>query len=79
MAKGIDGYAHIACLNAGGYTVAFLGNGLDTCYPKEHKSLMESIIENGAVISKYPPGGIKHKYKWPCMSLELMICYKVSK
>ena len=55
MAKGIDGYAHTACLNAGGYTVAFLGNGLDTCYPKEHKSLMESIIENGAVISEYPP------------------------
>ncbi len=56
MAKGIDGYAHTACLNAGGYTVAFLGNGLDTCYPKEHISLMESIIENGAVISEYPPG-----------------------
>lgn len=56
MAKGIDGYAHTACLNVGGYTVAFLGNGLDTCYPKEHLSLMESIIENGAVISEYPPG-----------------------
>ena len=56
MAKGIDGYAHAVCLNAGGYTVAFLGSGLDTCYPKEHKSLMESIIENGAVISEYPPG-----------------------
>ena len=56
MAKGIDGYAHTACLNAGGYTIAFLGNGLDTCYPKEHISLMESIIENGAVISEYPPG-----------------------
>lgn len=56
MAKGIDGYAHTACLNAEGYTVAFLGNGLDTCYPKEHISLMKGIIENGAVISEYPPG-----------------------
>ncbi|MDD4439299.1 MAG: DNA-processing protein DprA [Tissierellia bacterium] len=55
MAKGIDGYAHTACLNAGGYTIAFLGNGLDICYPKEHSLLMNSIIENGAVISEYPP------------------------
>jgi len=56
MAKGIDGYAHTACLNSGGYTIAFVGNGLDICYPKEHFSLMESIIENGAVFSEYPPG-----------------------
>jgi len=56
MAKGIDGYAHTACLNAKGYTIAFLGSGIDICYPKEHDKLMESIIENGAVISEYPPG-----------------------
>ena len=55
MAKGIDGYAHTACLNAGGYTIAFLANGLDICYPPEHQVLMEQIIENGAVISPYPP------------------------
>ena len=55
MAKGIDGYAHTACLKAGGYTVAFLGSSPDVCYPKEHNILMESIIENGAVISEYPP------------------------
>lgn len=55
MAKGIDGYAHIACLKAGGYTIAFIGNGLDICYPKEHTELMKSIIENGAVVSEYPP------------------------
>lgn len=56
MAKGIDGSAHTACLNEGGYTIAFLGNGLDICYPKEHIPLMVGIIENGAVISEYPPG-----------------------
>ncbi|MGB4440520.1 MAG: DNA-processing protein DprA [Sedimentibacter sp.] len=56
MAKGIDGYAHTACINAGGYTIAFLGNGLDICYPKEHDKLMESIIESGIVISEYAPG-----------------------
>lgn len=55
MAKGIDGYAHTACLKNGGYTIAFLGNGVDVCYPSEHIELMEAIIENGAVISEYPP------------------------
>ncbi|NLO21047.1 MAG: DNA-protecting protein DprA [Syntrophomonadaceae bacterium] len=56
MAKGIDGYAHTACLKAGGYTIAFLGNGVDICYPQEHESLLAAIIETGAVISEYPPG-----------------------
>ena len=56
MAKGIDGYAHTACLKAGGYTIAILGCGLDICYPKEHIELMQRIIEKGAVISEYPPG-----------------------
>jgi len=56
MAKGIDGYAHTACLKAGGYTLAFLGSGIDVCYPKEHNELMENIIQNGAIISQFPPG-----------------------
>lgn len=56
MAKGIDGYAHTACLNSGGYTIAFLGTGVDICYPIEHIGLMEAIIANGAVISEYPLG-----------------------
>lgn len=56
MAKGIDGYAHTACLKEGGFTIAFLGCGVDICYPAEHKSLMDEIITNGAVISEYPPG-----------------------
>jgi DNA processing protein len=55
MAKGIDGYAHTSCLKNGGYTIACLGNGVDVCYPSEHIELMEAIIENGAVISEYPP------------------------
>lgn len=63
MAKGIDGYAHTACLKSGGYTIAMLGHGLDLCYPSEHKELMERIIDNGAVMSEYPPGirpDVKH-------------------
>lgn len=56
LGKGIDGYAHTACLKAGGYTIAFLGNGLDVFYPIEHRKLQAAICENGAVISRYLPG-----------------------
>ena len=56
MAKGIDSYAHTACLKAGGYTVAVLGCGLDICYPGEHKLLMQKIEEQGLLLSEYPPG-----------------------
>lgn len=65
MAKGIDSYAHTACLNAGGYTVAILGNGLDICYPKEHYKLMKCIEEKGLLISEYPPGTTPSPYHFP--------------
>ena len=56
MSKGIEGYAHIATVNAGGYTVAFLGSGVEFYYPKENYKLYKKIIETGAVVSEYPPG-----------------------
>lgn len=55
MAKGIDSYAHTACIKSGGYTLAFVAGGADVCYPKEHRELREAVIQNGAVISQYPP------------------------
>jgi DNA protecting protein DprA len=56
LAKGIDGYAHTACLRAEGYTLAILGCGLDLCYPRDHRGLMNRILEKGALLSPYPPG-----------------------
>jgi len=37
-------------------TIAVLGCGVDICYPAENKQLREDIINNGCVISEYPPG-----------------------
>lgn len=55
LARGIDGVAHRAALNAGGRTIAVLGSGVDTIYPPEHRKLAEDILQNGAIISDYPP------------------------
>lgn len=65
MAKGIDSYSHTTCIKEDGYTIAFLGNGLDICYPSEHNNLMDKIIENGAVISEYEPGVLPSKAHFP--------------
>jgi DNA processing protein len=55
LARGIDSSAHKACLNAGGRTVAILGNGLDIIYPPENLGLSKEIIKaKGALISEYP-------------------------
>lgn len=55
MALGVDAVAACGAICAGGKTVAVLGGGVDVVYPKQHAKLYENIIENGAVISEYPP------------------------
>ncbi len=52
LARGVDGIAHRAALEAGGRSIAVLACGLDMVYPPEHKRL----AEQGAVISDYAIG-----------------------
>ena len=57
LARGIDAMAHWGTVYAKGKTVAVLGNGLDSVYPKENNHLAQMIIESGgAIISEYPLG-----------------------
>jgi DNA processing protein len=56
LARGIDGIAHEAALDAGGRTVAVLGSGVDVIYPREHRRLADAISSRGALVSEFAPG-----------------------
>lgn len=56
MARGVDAYGHIGALRGKGKTYAVLGCGVDVCYPAMHKQLYHDILDNGGIISEYPPG-----------------------
>lgn len=56
------GKQNVSC----GKTIAVLGNGLDTIYPKENVELANEIIKNdGAIISEYPCGTKPDKMNFP--------------
>jgi DNA processing protein len=54
LARGVDGFAHHGALEAGGRTLAVLGNGLTTVYPPEHTGLAERVRQSGAVVTELP-------------------------
>lgn len=64
-AHGIDSFAHIGALDAGGRTVAVLGCGPDIAYPPSSAKLLARIARTGCVMSEYPPGFQPTRYTFP--------------
>jgi DNA processing protein len=52
LARGIDGIAHRAALEAGGRTIAVSATGLGSVYPPEHEDLAGDILQSGAVVAE---------------------------
>lgn len=66
LARGIDGVAHRAALDADGKTIAVLGSGMQQLYPKQHQQLAQEIIQKGgAVISEFPLPTAPHALNFP--------------
>lgn len=65
MARGIDGAAHRAALDAGGATVGVLGTGLDHVYPRIHRSLYARMREDGLLVSEFPPAEPARRVYFP--------------
>ncbi|MDI3534741.1 MAG: processing protein [Thermosediminibacterales bacterium] len=56
MAIGIDSCAHKGAISGNARTIAVLGTGIDIVYPRRNASLMQKIIEHGAVVTEFPLG-----------------------
>lgn len=59
LALGCDASAHRGCLDAGGKTIAIVGNGLDICHPRENNPLEQEILAKGGLMLSEHPFGVK--------------------
>jgi len=56
LALGIDTQAHASTVAVGGRTLAVLGCGPDTVYPRRNEKLAADIVQHGALVSEFPLG-----------------------
>lgn len=63
LARGIDSAAHEAALDAGGATIAVLGNGVDKPWPAG--PLAERMALEGLLVAEYPPGTSPRRHHFP--------------
>lgn len=65
LAMGIDAAAHRAALEAGGYTAAVLGCGLDVDYPARNARLKRRIAVAGTLVTEYEDGVAPQPFHFP--------------
>jgi len=65
IAKGCDAMAMLGALDNGGAVVGVLGCGVDVVYPAANRQLFARTVENGCLISEYPPGTRANSWRFP--------------
>jgi DNA processing protein len=65
LAEGIDSAAHRGALAGQGITLAVLGSGIDSIYPRSNQALSEEICLQGALISEFPLGTPPRRANFP--------------
>lgn len=65
LALGIDSYVHKYCLEFDVPTIAVLGHGLDRIYPHRNRELAKSIIQQGSLITEFPPNTLPDRENFP--------------
>lgn len=82
LALGVDAAVARETMHAGGRTIAVLGHGLRTIYPKSNEELAEEIVARGGLLlSEFPLDLPPEKYTFPArnriiagLSLGTLIC-----
>ena len=65
MARGVDAMAMAGALSEGGRVIAFLGSGIDICYPEEHLALARETVKEGCIFTEYAPGTPPDRFNFP--------------
>lgn len=64
-AAGIDAAAMDGALTVDTSVVGVLGCGVDIVYPSSNERLFQKIVENGCLLSEYPPGTKARSWHFP--------------
>lgn len=64
-AFGVDAMAMQGALRAEKAVVGVLGCGVDVVYPKSNKNLFSQVVENGCLLSEYPPRTPPNSWHFP--------------
>ena len=65
LASGIDSASHDAAIDAGSRTIAVVGTGPDRVYPASSHQRAGRVVQNGAMVSEFPPGTAARRQNFP--------------
>ncbi|MBN2445567.1 MAG: DNA-processing protein DprA [Phycisphaerae bacterium] len=65
LARGIDAFAQHGAVDAGGRSIAVLGNGLADIYPPENRALADKLVEHGALVTELPMRSAVQRENFP--------------